>query len=136
MQTVYILEWTLAGESVGVQEKENEKPSSKIIIVDDQENIVIIEHNSQTSPHDEVEQEPISEEYLGETKCLAVTIELPKSASYIDGTSLFDYGIPWLFPNEIINFFTNVVGWRVDTWRKIIKPKYLVQNTYFKILRI
>ena len=52
-------------------------------------------------------------------------LQLPKSNRYIDSISLFDYGIPRLNPERIITLFSNVVGWRIDTWRKIIKLKYL-----------
>ncbi len=52
-------------------------------------------------------------------------LQLPKSNKCIDPMSLFDYGIPRLCPKQIITLFSNVVGWRIDTWRKIIKLKYL-----------
>ncbi len=63
-------------------------------------------------------------------------LQLPKSMNFIDPISLFDYGIPRLYPTIIIELFANVVGWRINTWQKIMKPKHLQVWIYKNIDKI
>ena len=63
---------------------------------------------------------------------------------YGDDTSenIIDYfydAIPFLYPDEIIEYFKNVIGWRIQTWEMITEEEnlhiwYMKMNNFLWII--